>query len=301
METLFKNLIQLVKYFKDEETCKSYLAEKRWGNTPSCPHCGNTKAYLTNRGYKCAAKECHKKFTVTTGTIFENTKISLQTWFAAMYLCTAHKKGISSLQLSRDLNITQKTAWFVLHRIREMLTQNAPELLNGEVEIDETFLGGKDRNRHADKKKSGGKKGFTHLHKDKTMVGAIERGGKVITKHVADRSKESIHPFLLNTVAKGATLYSDEYHAYKGFEATYNQQKVNHSQKEYVRGNIHTNGIENYWSTLKRGIYGIYHQISTKHTQRYLDEFAYRFNTRKDSDTSRFEDVFYKVDNARIT
>lgn len=108
LETQFKNLIQLVKYFKDEETCKSYLAEKRWGKTPSCPHFGNTKVYITNRGYKSAAKECHKKFTITTGTIFENTKISLQTWFAAMYLCTAHKKGTSSLQLSRDLNITQK-------------------------------------------------------------------------------------------------------------------------------------------------------------------------------------------------
>lgn len=121
MTTNFKSLLQVLDFFKDEETCKVYLAEQRWGDTPCCPHCGNVGAYVTNRGFKCKAKECHKKFTVTTGTIFENTKISLRLWFATIYLATAHKKGISSHQLSRDLNITQKTAWFLLHRVREML------------------------------------------------------------------------------------------------------------------------------------------------------------------------------------
>lgn len=136
MTTQFKSLFQLVDFFKEESTCVAYLGAQRWGSAPSCPHCGTIGAYVTNRGFKCKSKECHKKFTVTTGTIFENTKISLRTWFASMYLCTTHKKGISSLQLSRDLNITQKTAWFVLHRIREMLKDNAP-------------VAGKEGNKHA--------------------------------------------------------------------------------------------------------------------------------------------------------
>jgi transposase-like protein len=145
--TQFKSLIQVLGFFKEESTCIVYLAQSRLDDTPSCRHCGNVGAYITNRGYKCKAKECAKKFTVTTGTIFENTKISLSTWFAAMYLCTAHKKGISSLQLSRDLNITQKTAWFLLHRIREMLNINTNEKLIGSVEVDETYVGGLTKNK----------------------------------------------------------------------------------------------------------------------------------------------------------
>ncbi|RYU89388.1 IS1595 family transposase [Mucilaginibacter terrigena] len=147
MTTQFKSLIQVLDFFKEEDTCKAYLANSRWGTEPACPHCGNVGAYITNRGFKCKAKECQKKFTVTTGTIFENTKISLRTWFAAMYLCTAHKKGVSSLQLSRDLNLTQKTAWFILHRIREMLNANQPKQLDGTIEIDETYVGGATKNK----------------------------------------------------------------------------------------------------------------------------------------------------------
>lgn len=163
MTSQFNSLLQVLDFFKDEETCKKYLANQRWSLGVTCPHCGSEKVYTTNRGFKCGNKECHKKFTVISGTIFENTKIGLRTWFAAMYLCTAHKKGISSLQLSRDLNITQKTAWFLLHRIREMLSENAPELLEGTVEVDETYVGGKNKNRHNNKKKKDGEK-------DKTAV-----------------------------------------------------------------------------------------------------------------------------------
>jgi len=144
MVSQFKNLIQLLDFFKEEKTCTEYLAKSRWADdVPCCPYCGNVGAYITNRGYKCKAKECGKKFTVITGTIFENTKISLRYWFGAIYLATNHKKGISSLQLSRDINVTQKTAWFILYRIREMLTDNAPEMLTGTVEVDETYVGGK--------------------------------------------------------------------------------------------------------------------------------------------------------------
>lgn len=155
MTTNFKSLIQVLDFFKEETTCIQYLSESRWGGTPSCPHCGNVGAYLTNRGFKCKAKECQKKFTVTTGTVLENTKIDLRLWFATIYLATAHKKGISSHQLSRDLNITQKTAWFLLHRVREMFKNTAPEMLEGKIECDETFVGGKNKNRHANKKIEG--------------------------------------------------------------------------------------------------------------------------------------------------
>src|ERR1700759_1430517 len=165
METQFKNLIQVLDYFKNEDTCITYLANSRWGETPCCPHCGNTKAYVTNRGYKCAAKECHKKFTVTTGTIFENTKISLRLWFATIYLATAHKKGISSHQLSRDLNITQKTAWFLLHRVREKIQNTAPEMLTATVGVDETYIGGKHRNKHSRERKLLNEKGTGAINK----------------------------------------------------------------------------------------------------------------------------------------
>jgi transposase-like protein len=141
MTTQFKSLLQVLDYFKDETVCKNYLAVSRWGETPTCPHCGNVGAYVTNRGFKCKAKQCGQKFTVITDTIFENTKLPLRLWFATIYLATAHKKGISSLQLSRDLNITQKTAWFLLHRVREMLANNAPQMLIENVEIDETYVG----------------------------------------------------------------------------------------------------------------------------------------------------------------
>jgi transposase-like protein len=150
----FKNLKQLFDTFKDEETCKAYLEQQRWNGAPECPFCACTKVYRTNRGFKCGDKFCAKKFTVTVGTVFESSKISLITWLAAIYLATSSKKGISSLQLSRQLGITQKTAWFVLHRVREMLKADAPTMLRNVVEVDETYVGGKNKNRYYGKKKT---------------------------------------------------------------------------------------------------------------------------------------------------
>lgn len=301
MTTQFKSLIQVLDFFKEETTCVAYLAHSRWADEPACPHCGNVGAYITNRGYKCKAKECAKKFTVTTGTIFENTKISLRTWFAAMYLCTAHKKGISSLQLSRDLNITQKTAWFVLHRIREMLNVHNGEKLSGTVEVDETYVGGKTRNKHAKQREIDNAKGPGSVNKT-PVVAMLQRDGRVVTVVTPIANGETIKPFIYANVEIGATVYTDGFGAYKGLDKHYTHGVVKHDAGEYVKDKIiHTNTIEGFWSQLKRGIIGIYHNVSPKHLNKYCGEFAYRYNTRKATDIVRFEDAIKNVNNVRLT
>ncbi|GAC1417351.1 MAG: IS1595 family transposase [Flavisolibacter sp.] len=283
----FKNLTQLFDYFKDEATCRGYLEQQRWNGAPECPFCSCTKVYRTKRGFKCADKFCAKAFTVTVGTIYENTKIGLRTWFAAIYLCTSSKKGISSLQLHRQLGITQKTAWFVLHRIREMLKDKAPHMLKNVVEIDESFVGGKNKNRHADKKVQSTQ---GRSWKDKTPVlGILERHGNVRVVVTPDTKLTTLYPIMVDNISKGSIMVSDEWYHQKTFNPDYAHVIINHRDGEYVRGAFHTNTIEGFWSIFKRGIYGIYHQVSPKHLQRYCDEFAARYNTRKILDNERFE------------
>ncbi len=299
MATRFKNLIQVLDFFKEENTCKEYLAAMRWGSDPACPHCGSIGAYVTNRGYKCKSKECAKKFTVTTGTVFENTKISLRYWFAAMYLCTAHKKGISSLQLSRDLDITQKTAWFLLHRIREMLKQDSSKKLSGIVEIDETYVGGKNKNRHQNKKVEGSQ-GRSSVDK-KPVLGILQREGGIRTFVVDETSSSTLTNIMVENVEAGSDVITDSYNSYNSLSKSFEHTKIKHMEGNYITiGDRHTNSIEGFWSHLKRGIVGIYHYVSPKHLHRYCDEFAFRYNTRKVEDIIRFDDAIRLCDNKRL-
>jgi transposase-like protein len=283
----FKNLTQLFDFFKDEDVCRHYFEKQRWGGNVACPFCGSLKVYRTTRGFKCGEKECYKKFSVTVGTVFENSKIPLRTWFAAMYLIASHKKGISSLQLHRDLGITQKTAWFILHRIREALREKNSPLLTDVVEVDETFVGGKNKNRHAHKKIDNSQ---GRSVKDKTpVVGVMQRGGKVVTQVVRDTKAENLHPLIVGAVKSGSIVITDEWRSYQGLDGMYHHVVIKHNEGEYVRGAFHNNTIEGFWSLLKRGLYGIYHQVSPKHLFRYCHEFEYRYNSRKIPDNERFQ------------
>jgi len=308
----FKNLLEAQLFFKDEKTCWKYWENIRWNGSPVCPHCATVaKPYKLKDGktYKCSDKDCKKKFTSIVGTIFENTKLPLQKWFLASYLVTAHKKGISSLQLSRDIGITQKSAWFVLHRLREMLRDVAPQVLEGTVEIDETYVGGKEGNKHqsecakAKRAKQRGGAGTQGRADSKTMVlGLIQRDGKLIHKVVPVATSAEIIPLIQKYVKKGSNMVTDEFKIYRSLKSLgYNHETVSHIYNEYVRGQWHSNSIEGTFGLLKRGIIGIYHSVSPKHLQRYCDEFSYRYNSRKVTDNERFNQCFTQAEGKRLT
>lgn len=281
----FKSLPELLSYFKDNETCIAYLEEQRWNGNVTCPHCNHDKVYRTTRGFKCANKTCYKKFSVTVGTVMESSKISLVNWIAAIYVATAHKKGISSCQLSRDLGITQKTAWFMLHRIREVASENQTEQITKVVQLDEVYLGGKNEFKHMDKKTKGGQ---GRSLKDKTPIFGMISEGKVNTFVVPDTTKETLKPIIEQMIKNRTIVVTDGYNSYSFLKENYRHNVIPHHLDEYSIQGFHTNSIEGYWSLLKRGIYGIYHSASPKHLMRYCDEFSFRYNTRKLTDCERF-------------
>lgn len=294
-----KNLIDVMMHFSDESVCKKYLEKKRWedGNI-ICPHCKHDgKIYIMKKNYKCSS--CRKQFSVTKGTIFENSAIPLQKWFAAIWLMTSHKKGISSLQLHRDLGVTQKSAWFMLQRIRYAMGNGDNFSLEGTVEVDETYIGGKNKNRHKSKKVKGIQGRST---KDKTAVlGLVERNGRILAMKVDNTTKQTIQPLIKRNVIKGSNIMTDEWKAYKGLEKEgFDHEFVKHGREEYVSGDCHTNTIEGFWSILKRGLYGIHHFVSKKHLNSYIGEFQFRYNTKEMGCEGKFENIL-SLSNKRLT
>jgi len=311
MDFAFKTIAEFNDYFRDEKTCYEFLENQRWGGNPVCPHCGSEKYYKVKpRGkfqdipsYRCANRSCDLPFTVRTGSIFEGSKVELRKWFQAAYEITTSKKGISSVELATRIGVSQKTGWFINHRIRTMLADTAPELLGGMVEADETYVGGKNKNRHKDKKIEGSQ---GRSAADKTpVVGLVERGGRVVTFVTQNTDAETLYQIIGNNVADGATIVTDAYRSYSGIGEAYKHITVKHEEGGYVvveNGNsFHTQNIENFWSQLKRGYVGVYHYISPKHLHRYCNEFATRYNLRDISNIARFLHVVKNSDIQKIT
>jgi transposase-like protein len=292
----FNSLFDLAKAFDTEEKCIEYLEELRWINgVVVSPYDPNSKVYkCVGNKYKC--KNTGLYFNVKTDTMFDCTKIKLQKWFMAIWLITMHKKGISSHQLARDIEVTQKTAWFMLQRIRNCYGFENDHELDNKVEVDETFIGGAEKNKHANKRTEGTQ---GRSCKTKTPVfGMVEREGKLVAKVVKSTKAKYLVPEIVKTIKESASVFSDEWVAYKNIDKLYDHFVIKHKEHEYVNGDIYTNTIEGFWSLFKRGILGIYHFVSKKHLQKYVDEFVFRYNTRTfASETARFDYLLNNVSN----
>jgi transposase-like protein len=293
-------LLEATRYFADLDTATAFVASFRWPDGPECPSCGNKEVGYTKtrRLWQCKDKACKRQFTVKVGTIFEDSPIPLDKWLTSMWLIANAKNGISSHELGRAIGLTQKSAWFVNHRLRLAMQTGSFRKLSGEVEVDETFIGGKARNmhKHIRERKITGTGG-----KDKTAVlGVIERGGQVRAEVIPNRKGRTLKGRVRSHVQSGSSLYTDALSSYTGLDADYAHETVDHAER-YVNGQVHTNTIENFWSLLKRGLKGTYISVQPFHLFRYLDEQVYRFNRRKLTDFERFGLMLQTVSGRRLT
>ncbi|MGL5935131.1 MAG: IS1595 family transposase [Cetobacterium sp.] len=295
------NLRDAILWFSSFEHCKEFMMELRWPDgVVKCPQCGSQHVtYLAkNRVWKCYVRHPRPTFSLKTGTIFEDSPLPLEKWLVVAWMIVSCKNGISSYEIHRGLKVTQKTAWFMLHRVRLAMQDGGFVKLGGEVEVDETFIGGKARNMHAKKRKevitgTGGK--------DKTMVlGMVERGGMVRTMVVGKHTKKELQKQVRDHVEAGSAIFSDELKSYEGLEGDYQHSVINHAV-QYVNENVHTNTMENFWSLLKRGLQGTYISVEPFHLFRYLDEQAFRYNNRKMTDPERFAIVMKQIVGRRVT
>lgn len=294
-----KTLQETIKYFSDDLVCVNFVALMRWDDGIAvCPKCASTEtSFLSTRKiWKC--KDCKKQFSVKVGTIFEDSPIKLDKWLLAIWLITNCKNGVSSYEIHRGIGVTQKTAWFMLHRIRLAMETGSIEKLSGEVEADETFIGGLAKNMHKHKReariKGRGSVGKT------AVMGILERKGRVVAKVIDKTDGETLQNEIKDQVEFGSNLFTDEWPSYRGLAEDYLHEVINHSI-EYVCDNVHTNGIENFWSLLKRTLKGTYVSVEPFHLNRYVIEQTYRFNERKLNDKERFLGVLKSIADKRLT
>jgi len=295
-------LIEAIRYFADPDNCQDLLIAMRWPDGVTCPTCGSKEySYLTTRRlWKCKNKHKRQMFSIKVGSIFEDSPLPLDKWLVAMWLIINCKNGISSYEVARDLHVRQETAWFMLHRIRKAMQRGSFDKFGGTgpVEADETMIGGLARFMHKNKKAE--KITGTGGAGKELVMGLLDREtGKVRVKHVANSKRGTLQEEVRANVTPGSELFTDELASYTGLDKEYHQF-VNHAEK-YVEGNVHTNGIENFWSLLKRGLKGTYVSVEPFHLFRYLDEQAFRYNERKGSDADRFVEAVGSVFGRRLT
>lgn len=307
MNFAFKTINEFNDHFKDEKTCYEFFEQERWDGKPVCPHCGHERYYkVIARGrftdipsYRCADRACGLPFTVRTKSIFEGSKVEFRKWLQAVYEISTCKNGISSIELAARIGTSQKTAWHINHRLRGMLEETETTLIDNVTSVDETALGGKNRNKHADKKvpNSQGRSA-----KGKTIVfGARSITGEVRTKVVPNVDAATLIPIIEKWIEKGSIMVSDDFQSYKSLKQNYFHIVVNHSNGEYVSGAFTTNGLENFWSLFKRGISGTHHSISAQHCQKYANEFADRYNKKDLTNLEKFRLLIKRADKERQT
>lgn len=300
-----ETMLQAVRQFADPQVAHDFFVQLRWPNGVACPRSGCGSAlvsYLAKyRRWKC--NECKRQFTAKVGTVFEDSPIGLDKWLPAFWLIASNRNGISSYELARALQVTQKTAWFMLHRIREAMQADEFEPLRGIIEVDEAYIGGKWDNKPMKVRRAAGPEGRKKAWESKTQVlGMVQRGGRVRAWTVPSGRGETLLPKLRKSIHHDATVYTDENYVYKHINEYFLQHStVNHSLEEYVRGNVHTNNIECFWAVLKRTIGGTYTHVDPRHLDRYLAEQVFRFDERENTDGPRFAKAVKRAEGRRLT